>query len=178
MWKASLSLFGVFAPLSLATVGGGQAIIAELRRQVVTQHHWLIGSQFTDLYAISRMAPGPGSLFATLIGWHVGGLPGAAAATLGIFGPTILLTYLVAIFWSRFRNVRWKRSLEIGLRPVATGMVLASAYVLIEDMSGGSVARAIALTSTTLMLATKAHPIMLLAFGAGIFTLLHGALLV
>lgn len=35
------ALFGVFAPLSIATIGGGQAIIADIQRQVVDVHHWM-----------------------------------------------------------------------------------------------------------------------------------------
>ncbi len=173
MWKTALSLFGVFAPLSFATVGGGSAIIAELRRQVVSGHHWMSSGQFTDLYAVSRMTPGPGSLFATLIGWHVGGLAGAAAATVGIFFPTILLTYGVARVWSRYRGAQWQRSLEIGLQPVATGMVLASVYVLMENMDGGVTTRVMAIVSTAILLMTKVNPILLLAMGATMSTLLR-----
>ena len=173
MWRAALSLFGVFAPLSFATVGGGSAIIAELRRQVVSNHQWMSGGQFTDLYAVSRMTPGPGSLFATLIGWHVDGLAGAAAATIGIFLPTILLTYGVARIWSRYRGAQWQRSLEIGLQPVATGMILASVYVLMENMDGGVITRLMAIVSTAMLILTKINPILLLAMGAGMFTLLR-----
>jgi chromate transporter len=175
MWKTTAGIFGVFAPLSFATVGGGQAIIADLQRQSVTVHHWLSKGQFADLYAISRMSPGPGSLFATLIGWHVGGLSGAAAATLGIFGPTIILTYGVARLWSRDKELRWQRSLEIGLKPVAAGMILASVYVLFEGMNGGVATRGIALASTILMLLIRINPLALLTMGAGAFAILHVA---
>lgn len=168
-----LGLFGVFAPLSLVTVGGGQTVIAAIQRQVVDQHHWLTAPQFLNAFAISRMAPGPGSLLATLIGWQVAGAWGAVAATLGIFGPTVLLVYGVAVLWSRHEGALWRRALEGGLRPVAAGMILASVYVLLGALDGGWPAQAIALASTALLMATRVNPLLLLLAGAGVFLGLH-----
>ena len=81
----------VFLPLSLVAVGGGQSVVAGINAQVVEIHHWVSQRQFVDLFAISRAAPGPGSLLATLIGWRVGGLGGAVASSLAFFLPTSLL---------------------------------------------------------------------------------------
>jgi chromate transporter len=72
-----LSLLTLFVPLSLVSVGGGQTRVAEIHRQVVSNHHWLTENQFVDAFAISRMAPGPGTLLVTLIGWQVAGVAGA-----------------------------------------------------------------------------------------------------
>ena len=99
MDKVLWALFAVFAPLSLVTIGGGQATVAEIQRQVVDVHHWMTAQQFLNDFAISRLAPGPGSLLVTLIGWQVGGLWGAVVATLAIFGPTAFLIYGVAHLW-------------------------------------------------------------------------------
>ncbi len=59
------TLLAVFAPLSLLTIGGGQSVVADIQRQVVDVHHWMTAREFVDLFAISRMTPGPGSLLAT-----------------------------------------------------------------------------------------------------------------
>lgn len=58
----------MFAPLSFAMIGGGQAIIADLQRQVADVHHWMTAPPFVNDFAIAWMAAGPGSLLATLIG--------------------------------------------------------------------------------------------------------------
>ena len=63
--------------------------MSDVQRQVIHVHHWVTPQQFTDIYAISRMTPGPGSLLVTLIGWHVAGPAGAAITTFAIFAPTI-----------------------------------------------------------------------------------------
>ena len=174
MTKLVLGLLGVFAPLSLVTVGGGQTVVADIQRQVVDVNHWMTSTAFLNAFAISRMAPGPGSLLATLIGWQVAGFWGAVAATLGIFGPTAVLIYGVAQLWTRYRGARWQRALEGGLRPVAAGMILAAVYVLMQTLEGGWLAQAIGLASTATLMLTRVNPLLLLVCGAGVFVGLHG----
>ena len=164
-----MQIFLVFAPLSLFTIGGGQTVVADIQRQVVEVHHWMSHAQFLEAFALSRMAPGPGSLLATLIGWQVAGAWGAVVATLGIFGPTAFLIYGVAHVWTRYRGARWQKAIEGGLRPVAAGMILAAVYVLLRSLDGGWLARGLAFGSTGVLMTTKMGPIPLLAVGAGIF---------
>lgn len=172
------SLVIVFAPLSLMTIGGGQSAIADMHRQVVVVHHWMTQAQFVDAFAISRMAPGPGSLLVTLIGWQMAGFWGAVVATVAIFGPTAFLIYGVAHVWSRYNGARWQRALESGLRPVAAGMILAAVYVLLQALDGGWIARLIALSSTAALMLTPINPIALIGAGAAIFIALHGLALI
>ena len=176
MRNVTLGLLLLFAPLSLASVGGGQTLVAEIHRQVVSNHHWMTEGQFVDAFAISRMAPGPGTLLVTLIGWQVAGAWGAFVASVAIFLPTALLVYLLARLWARTRGARWQVALEAGLRPVAAGMILASGLVLIEALEGGWLARGIALASTALLMATPVNPVLLMAAGAAVFVALHGVL--
>jgi len=169
LWK----LWAVFAPLSLVTIGGGQTTLAEIQRQVVQVQHWMTAQEFLNTFAIARLAPGPGSLLVTLIGWHVAGPWGAAVGTLAIFAPTAFLIYGVAYLWRRHHGARWQLALEAGLRPVAAGMILAAVYVLFMTMEGGWAARAIAVVATALMMRTRLNPLLLVACGAGVLVLLH-----
>ncbi|MBV6304632.1 chromate transporter [Candidimonas humi] len=168
MKNALWDLFSVFAPLSLVTVGGGQTTLAEIQRQVVSVHHWMNAQEFLNAFAIARLAPGPGSLLVTLIGWQVSGFWGAVVATVGIFGPTAFLIYGVAYLWKRHRGARWQIALETGLRPVAAGMIMAAVYVLLLALEGGWAARGIAVVSTALMLRTRLNPLILIGGGAAL----------
>jgi chromate transporter len=156
----------VFAPLSLVTIGGGQAIIADIQRQVVDVHGWLTHSQFAVDFAISRMAPGPGSLLATLIGWQIAGFWGAVVATLALLAPTGFLIYAITHIWARYEGAAWQLALERGLRPVAAGMILAAGWVLLGTIDGGIAAKAIALASMAVLLNTRINPLLLLLCGA------------
>ncbi|HQT38978.1 MAG TPA: chromate transporter [Acidocella sp.] len=164
-----ITLFLTFLPISLISIGSGYAIIAEVQRQVVEVHHWVTQTEFTSVFAISRLAPGPGSLFVTLIGWKVAGFWGAVATSLGIFGPTTILTYFVARVWKRYTGARWLQIIQQGLRPVTTGMILASSYVLLASLSGGWPARIIAFIATALIMFTRVSPLLLLPAGACVF---------
>ena len=176
MRSTLLALAVLFAPLSLASVGGGQTLVAEIHRQVVGNHHWMTEQQFVDAFAISRMAPGPGTLLVTLIGWRVAGIAGAIVASIAIFTPTSLLVYGLARVWARYRGARWQLALEAGLRPVAAGMILASGLVLIEALEGGWLARGIAVACTGVLMATRVNPLLLMASGAVVFVALHAML--
>src|SRR3546814_10358909 len=104
--------------------------ISDWSSDVCSSDLWKTAQDFLNTFAIARLAPGPGSLLVTLIGWDVGGFWGAVVATLAIFAPTAFLIYGVAYLWRRHRGARWQLALEAGLRPIAAGMILAAVYVL------------------------------------------------
>ena len=173
MQQVLTTLLLIFVPLSFVTIGGGQTIVADVHRQVVDVQHWMTASEFLDLFAISRMSPGPGSLLVTLIGWQVGGIAGAVVATIAIFVPTAVMTLYVASVWERFKGARWQRIIEAGLKPIAAGTVLASVWVLLRALDGGWPAQAVALVSTAILVMTPVNPLIILSAGALTFVTLH-----
>ena len=166
---ALLALAGVFAPLSFATIGGGQSVVTEIHRQVVLQHHWLDEAGFVTLFALSRLAPGPGSLLVTLIGWVVAGWMGAVVASVAIFVPSSLLLYGLARLWVRHRGARWQVAIERGLAPIAAGLILSAALTLVRASQGGAYAWVVAGGSTGVLYFTRMSPFLLLAAGAAVF---------
>ena len=68
-----IALAVVFAPLSLLSFGGGNAVIADIAQQAIAVQGWTSEREFADLFALSRAAPGPGSMLAALIGWKAAG---------------------------------------------------------------------------------------------------------
>src|SRR4051812_18951794 len=68
-----LALIAVFVPFSLTSIGGGPSVFAGIQHQAVDVYHWVSAREFVDLFAISRAAPGPGSMLVMLIGWKVAG---------------------------------------------------------------------------------------------------------
>jgi chromate transporter len=127
-----LGLLLVFAPLSLLSFGGGQAIIADMQHQTVDIHHWMTGPQFVDLFALSRAAPGPSTLIAALIGWQVAGLLGAVVATIAIYVPSSLAVYGAVRWWHASKDSPWRAVLQRGLAPIAVGLIFAGAVAVLE----------------------------------------------
>lgn len=83
MWRLFLS----FLKIGSVVFGSGYVLLAFLRSEFVDHLHWLTEKQLIDAVAVGQFTPGPVFTTATFIGYLVGGLPGAAFATLGIFLP-------------------------------------------------------------------------------------------
>lgn len=164
-----LELLAVFVPLSFLTIGGGQSVVADIHRQTVSVHGWLTDAEFMQLFALSRLTPGPGSLLVTLIGWRTGGWSGALVASLGIFLPSSILVYGLARMWLRFREAPWIRAVEAGLAPVAAGMILAAGVTVLRAAEGGALAWVVAGAATCALLFTRVSPIPLIVAGAAAF---------
>lgn len=169
-----LDVLQVFAPLSFLTVGGGQSIIADIHRQSVDVQGWMTNAQFMDLFALSRILPGPGALLVTLVGWQAAGLVGALLASAAIFIPSSLLVYGLAHLWTRYKSTRTIRAIEAGLVPVAAGMVLAASCTVLRLAEGGAWAWVVAAVSTVALMYTKLNPFVLLGLGAVVFMLVLG----
>jgi len=165
-----LALLVTFAPLSLASIGGGLSILSDIQHQSVDVHHWLTQAQFLDDFGISRAAPGPNTLIVTLIGWQVAGWAGAAVASVAIFVPSSVLVYGLARLWRRYRGAPWQAKIERGLAPIAAGLILAGALNVLRTAEGGWLAWAVAGASTLALLRfQRLSPFALLGLGALVF---------
>jgi chromate transporter len=162
------NLLLLFAPLSLLSVGGGQSVLADIQA-IVIDNGWMTHKEFLDTYAIARIAPGPNSLIVTLIGWKVAGWQGALIASIAIFVPSSLLLYSFINVWARFRGATWQIAVERGLGPVASGLILGSAAVLLQHAEGGWIAWLLAAAACTAALTTRWSPLLMLFAGAAIF---------
>lgn len=162
----TLGLIAVFVPFSLVSIGGGVSVLAGIQHEAVDVRHWVTAREFVELFAISRAAPGPGSMLTTLIGWHVGGLFGALVATLALFVPSSLLCYGVTIVWRRHRGKRWHTALERGLAPIGIGLILAGALSILKLSGGGLLSYALAFGSAGLLAwQPRVHPLILFVVG-------------
>lgn len=132
-----LALAAMFVPLSLVSLGGGTSIFADMHRQAVEVHGWLTDQEFADLFAISRAAPGPGSLVAALVGWKAAGFAGAVVAAVALYLPTSVMVYATGLWWHGGRHQALRRAIERGLRPVAVGLILAGSYRILQADGAG-----------------------------------------
>lgn len=158
----------VFVPFSLTSIGGGGAIIAGIQNETVNVHGWLSAADFIHLFAVSRAAPGPGMMLATVIGWKLAGWLGAVTASLALFLPSSLLCYAVFRWSNTHREKRWHRAMREGLAPVGIGLILAGIISLFRVTDGGMLGLLIACLATAILYVFPKFPVLIvLALGGG-----------
>lgn len=164
-----IGLILVFAPLSLLSFGGGQAIVADIQYQTVEVQKWLTNSEFVDMFALSRAAPGPSTLISALIGWHVAGFSGALVAALAMYIPSSILVYAASSWWQRSQASPVRIAIERGLAPVAIGLIFAGVVAVVQAAKMDMLALATLAVSAAILYFTKFSSYRLLFIVAAIY---------
>jgi chromate transporter len=176
-WADWFDLFSHYLMLSLMSVGGAISTTPEMHRYLVEQHHWLTQAQFNESIALAQAAPGPNVLFVALMGWNVGLNAGSVAAAflgvavtmLGIMIPSTVVTYVLAQWGHRNRELRAVRAFKQGMAPIVIALLLSTSFIL--GAAGGNPAHdwplwLLALVSGLVIWRTKIHLLWVLAAGA------------
>lgn len=160
------ALFLVFLKLGAVVFGSGYVLVAFLRSDLVERLHWLTEAQLLDAVAMGQVTPGPVFTTATFIGYLLAGVPGAVAATVGIFLPGFVLIGAIrpVVGWVR-------RSPPLGafLDGVNVASVALMAVVTVRLAVGSlldALTVAVALGSAVLLLRLKVSPTWLILGGA------------
>jgi chromate transporter len=156
----------VFSLLSLISIGGFNAVLPELRRQVVGVEGWMNDATFTHLFAISNAAPGPNLILVSLIGLRLVGFPGLVVATLAIVAPSCLLAFAAARGMRRFSQSVWVARLKAGLAPLALGLILASGASMVRIADRTVLTALISVATAAFLLTNRRNPLWALAAGA------------
>jgi chromate transporter len=165
-WADMARLFSHFALLSTLAVGGAITTAPDMHRYLVEQQGWISDGEFTASIAIAQAAPGPNILFVALMGWHVAGLLGAAAAMTGILLPSSLLALGIGHLRRRRPDGMAMRAFTAGFAPLTLGLLLSTGWLLTAPTRDHVGAVALVLVSVALMVRTKIGPLWLIGGGA------------
>jgi chromate transporter len=102
MHLSPLKLFLIFLKVGAILYGSGYVLFAFLDAELV-EKGLLTKQQLIDAIAVGQFTPGPVFSSATFIGWQIGGIGGALAATAGIFLPSFLFVALLNPLISKLR---------------------------------------------------------------------------
>lgn len=129
-----LRMFITFVEIGLFSFGGGYAILAMIRQEVVLKNAWLTQQQFVDIVAISQMTPGPISInAATFIGFQKGGILGSLICTFGVILPSLVLMTFITISYLKLRKQAWFRNIFTKLRLLSIGLIAAALFLIAHD---------------------------------------------
>ncbi|HEX5855115.1 MAG TPA: chromate efflux transporter [Thermoanaerobaculia bacterium] len=145
-------LFLFFFKTGLLVFGSGLVIVPFLKSYVVDQYHWLSNREFLDSVAIGMISPGPVVITATFVGYLLAGLPGALAATLGIFSPAVLFTVFATPLLLRYRGNRWLSGFIRGVTVAVVGVLAGTTYLVGRTADGDTLTVAVALASLAVLI--------------------------
>jgi chromate transporter len=161
-----LSLFIKFSAFSLVAFGGINALLPVLYDLSVNQEHWINAQTFSDYFAIAQAAPGPNLMTVTLIGWNVGGVIGAAIATLAISWPSSIMIYFLQLSILRMKDKQKQQMIQFAAGALAVGLVLAAAWQISLQINHSIGAYVLTISTILIIFFTRIHPLYLIAIGA------------
>ncbi len=127
-----IRLFLEFLKIGLFAVGGGMATLPFIQ-DMAEETGWCTNAQIADMLAISESTPGPiGINMATYVGYEVGGLSGAFAATLGVVIPGVIFVIIVMSVIGKFRENKLVTGAFYGLRPASAGLIAAAGILVCQ----------------------------------------------
>lgn len=160
-----LQIAWTFGLISLMSIGGANATLPEIHRQVVEQLHWMDDAAFAHLVAIGQTAPGPNVLVVSLIGWKAAGLAGLLMATLAIVLPSSVLAIVVSRYLVRHEASAAVALVRRALAPIAIGLMLASGVVMTKAAYAGLFTIFVTGIVTLSVLFTRISPLWSIAAG-------------
>ena len=120
-----LEIFGLMLFSALFSFGGGSGQIPLIQGRWVESGK-LAPELFSFSLAITYLAPGPRAGFLAGVGYYLAGLPGAAAAVLGILVPTVLGAGAVHASLRRMQSILRRLKPSSGF--VIAGLIAAAAW--------------------------------------------------
>ena len=125
------TLFLTFAKIGVLTFGGGYAMLPILQREVVDAHGWATEEELADYYAIGQCTPGVIAVnTATFIGQKLGGPLCAAAATLGVVFPSLVIITIIAAFLANFADLAVVKNAFAAIRVCVCALIFNSVIKL------------------------------------------------
>ena len=156
----------IFSGISLVAIGGANATMPEIHRQIVDHLHWMDDRTFAALTGVAQTAPGSNVMVVSMIGWHMAGPLGFAVATLAMVVPSSCVAFLAGRMLRRHAdNNVWQLGRKV-LAPIATGLILASGAVMARTADRGVLTIAATLGMTVTVFRTRLNPLFGIAAGA------------
>ena len=122
--KELIKLFIAFAKIGLFTFGGGAAMMALLQDELVKKKKWITEQDLLDFFAIAQCTPGIIAVnTATIVGYKLKKSFGAAAATIGVVFPSIVVIIIIATMMQNFMDNQYVVHVFNGIRAAVVAII-------------------------------------------------------
>ena len=121
--------------IGLFTFGGGYAMVVLLEHELVEKKGWIEKSDFYDMLAIAESTPGPIAInSATFIGYRLAGVLGSIFATVAVCIPSIVIIYLISLFFDAFLSITLVGYAFKGIQACVSYLILSAGIKMIKKL--------------------------------------------
>ena len=160
------ALFLVFLKIGAILFGGGYVLVALIRSNLVAGLGWISERQLLDAIAMGQVTPGPLSTTATFIGYLLGGIPGAAIATIAIFLPAFFFVAISGPLVPRLRQSPLAGAVLDGVNVAALALIAVVSWQLFRSAVVDGTTLVLAALSLFLLVVYRVNSVWLVAGGA------------
>ena len=133
--KKLWELFYTFFKLGLFTFGGGYAMIPQIKEIVIEKKKWLTEEEMLEILAISESTPGPIAInSATFIGYRQKKVLGSIAATLGVVLPSLIVIFIISLFFDAFLANQFVGYAFIGIKACVAFLITKAGLEMLLKM--------------------------------------------
>jgi chromate transporter len=139
------SVFDLFAGFFMVGVCGFGGVLAWARRLIVDQRKWLTANEFTEMLGLCQFLPGGNIMNVTIaLGSRFRGIPGAAAAFLGLMTAPVAIVIALGMVYDRYADLPPVRRAFVALAAAAGAFLFANALKIAAPLKGRKLALAVA----------------------------------
>ncbi len=125
--KELIELYKSFFKVGILTFGGGLAMLPMLQREIVEAKGWATEDELLNYYAVGQCTPGIIAVnTATFVGYKRKKYIGAAASTLGVITPSLIIIMIIAAFLGNINEYPVVINALWGIRVAASALILDS----------------------------------------------------
>ena len=133
--KTILKLFVTMFKIGLFTFGGGYVMVTLIENEFVEKKKWLTQEEYYDMLAISESTPGPIAInSSTYIGYKLLGFFGSVFATIGVCLPSLIIIYLVSLFFDKFLEFTIVANAFKGIQVCVSYLIISAGIKMIKKL--------------------------------------------
>lgn len=156
-----------FMKIGFFTFGGGWSILSQIQKEFVEKKKWISDEELLDMTSVGRSVPGIMiTNISAIFGYHIGGIPCAMAALIGITLPSLIVLSVVTIFYEEFRNNLYVSRVLVGIRASVVPIIASAALKLRKSALKDSIGYMIAFVAFFLSFFTDLNNIFIVIIGA------------
>lgn len=165
--------FKTFLKYGFIFCSEGYVLIPIMQKEFVYHLHLLSQKEFIDSIALSQLTPGPVTIIASILGYHIEGVIGALIAIFAMFLPGILLMFFISKKYEKIKSSDFACKMLNTIVPVIIGFLLVTAWQISQKTITNKLEFIIFFTVFLLVVKFKVKPAIVIILSALLGLVLH-----